>query len=113
MRIRNINSEFGMSIEFDSVEEMAEAIIDSGLNLPTDGLQEGRDYEVMETSNIKIFIAKNGKHSYQAGFQNEAAMVSFPEAQNYYSQESAVMALKNFADSPEKEKAIENWLDVQ
>jgi len=48
MRIRNINSEFGMSIEFDSVEEMAEAIIDSGLDLPTDGLQEGRDYEVID-----------------------------------------------------------------
>lgn len=43
--IRNINSAFGDSVEFLSVDEMEQAILNCGYNIPEDGLREGRDYE--------------------------------------------------------------------
>jgi hypothetical protein len=49
MTIRNINSAFGMSVNFDTVDEMATAIQASGYDLPEDGLKNGRDYEVVYT----------------------------------------------------------------
>lgn len=45
--IRNVNEMFGDSVEFDSVDEMAEAIVACGYDLPADGLEEGRDFEVV------------------------------------------------------------------
>ena len=50
--IRNINTEFGDSVEFESVEEMEQAIrelesMNGGEWMPEDGLREGRDYEVL------------------------------------------------------------------
>lgn len=45
--IRNINERYGAPIEFDTLEEMAEAIRACGYELPDDGLVEGRDYEVV------------------------------------------------------------------
>jgi hypothetical protein len=47
MTIKNINEKFGDPVEFESVEEMAQAIRDCGYDLPADGLVEGRDYEVI------------------------------------------------------------------
>ena len=44
MLVRNINTAFGDSIEFDSLEEMQEAIEELGY-MPEDGLKEGRDFE--------------------------------------------------------------------
>jgi hypothetical protein len=44
-KIRNINEAFGESVEFDSVNEMIQAIYNCGYELPEDGLVEGRDYE--------------------------------------------------------------------
>ena len=55
--IRNINPDFGMEAEFASVEDMQAAIekldelnplADGESWMPEDGLQEGRDYEVVE-----------------------------------------------------------------
>ncbi len=43
-RVINVNTSFGDDVEFDSVDEMANAINDMGL-MPEDGLIEGRDYE--------------------------------------------------------------------
>jgi len=42
---KNINEKFGDEIEFDTVEEMAAAIMACGYELPSDGLKENRDYE--------------------------------------------------------------------
>ena len=43
--IKNINDTYGDPIEFDTVEEMEQAIEACGYALPYDGLVEGRDYE--------------------------------------------------------------------
>ena len=43
--IRNVNENFGDSVEFDSVSEMEAAILACGYDLPADGLVEGRDFE--------------------------------------------------------------------
>jgi hypothetical protein len=48
MMIVNINEAFGDSVEFDTVQEMAECIQLSGYDLPFDGLREGRDYQEAE-----------------------------------------------------------------
>jgi hypothetical protein len=48
MKIRNINEAFGESVEFDSVNEMIQAICNCGYALPADGLIESRDYEVID-----------------------------------------------------------------
>ena len=48
MRIKNINECWGDPVSFDSVEEMAAAITNCGMELPEDGLVEGRDYMVLE-----------------------------------------------------------------
>lgn len=45
--IRNINSDFGDTVTFSSVEEMAAAVISRGYELPDDGLVEGRDYSYL------------------------------------------------------------------
>ena len=45
--IRNINDEFGDPVEFESVEEMEQAIQEMGYTIPEDGLKEGRDYEII------------------------------------------------------------------
>jgi len=45
MKIKNINENFGDSIEFDSVEEMEATVEACGYELPADGLLEGRDFE--------------------------------------------------------------------
>jgi len=50
--IRNINERFGEAVEFEAVDEMAQAIREldrlnpgEGYAVPEDGLVEGRDYE--------------------------------------------------------------------
>ena len=45
--LRNINENFGMGIEFESVAEMHDTIMACGYVIPEDGLIEGRDYEVV------------------------------------------------------------------
>ena len=42
----NINDKFGDQIEFDSLEDMKEDIQNCGYDIPSDGLQEGRDYKL-------------------------------------------------------------------
>lgn len=52
MRIRNINEYYGEDVEFDSVEEMEEALKnlfgDGVDHNPDEGLKEGVDYEIIE-----------------------------------------------------------------
>ena len=53
MKIRNINPEFGDCVEFDSIDEMIQALKEceqyDGIPwIPEDGLKEGRDYEVID-----------------------------------------------------------------
>ena len=52
MKIRNINPDFRMDVEFSSVAEMEAAIrkleqLNGGEWMPVDGLKEGRDYEIV------------------------------------------------------------------
>lgn len=42
--IRNINEQFGDPVDFENVEEMEQAILACGYELPEDGLQEDRDF---------------------------------------------------------------------
>lgn len=42
----NINENYGDQIEFDSLEDMKEGIQECGYDIPSDGLQEGRDYKL-------------------------------------------------------------------
>jgi hypothetical protein len=53
MTVRNINEKFGDQIEFDSVDEMGNAIKQCGYSLPEDGLKEGRDFEVVSEEEKK------------------------------------------------------------
>lgn len=46
MLYTNINDSFGDPISFHSLHDMGQAIQECGYNLPSDGLQEGRDYIV-------------------------------------------------------------------
>ena len=48
MKIRNINENYGDCVEFDSVEEMADAINETDCleNITADDLVEGVDYEI-------------------------------------------------------------------
>lgn len=50
-KIKNINDSFGEPIEFNSIEEMEQAILASGYELPQDGLREDRDYEIITDNN--------------------------------------------------------------
>ena len=49
LMIRNINDAYGDPITFGTLAEMEQAIRDSGYEIPSDGLEEGRDYEVVGT----------------------------------------------------------------
>lgn len=51
---RNINENFGDPIEFETLAEMAQAIRDCGYELPEDGLQEGRDYEIIDNITPRV-----------------------------------------------------------
>lgn len=44
----NITTHFGDNVTFNSLEEMEQAIRNSGYKIPDGGLVEGRDYEVEE-----------------------------------------------------------------
>lgn len=46
--IRNINDAYGDAVEFETVEEMKQAIEEMGYTIPEDGLKESRDYEVID-----------------------------------------------------------------
>jgi len=46
--IVNVNESLGDAVEFDSVEEMEQAILECGYELPEDGLKIGRDYQDVE-----------------------------------------------------------------
>lgn len=43
--IVNTNPRWGWPVTFETVEEMAQAIIDSGLEIPEEGLKENIDYQ--------------------------------------------------------------------
>ena len=45
--IRNINPSLGDTVEFASIEEMAQAVADCGYTTEDGELVEGRDYEVV------------------------------------------------------------------
>ena len=51
MKIKNINSQWGDPVEFETVEEMVEAIRECGFegcdDLKPDDLEEGVDYEII------------------------------------------------------------------
>ena len=44
---RNINSRYGDPISFSTLAQLENAIRECGYELPEDGLQEGRDYEIV------------------------------------------------------------------
>lgn len=56
MSIKNANPSYGDTVEFETPDEMAKAIIDCGYELPEDGPKEGRDYDV-----ISQYLSKIGK----------------------------------------------------
>ena len=62
-KIVNINDKWGDPIEFDSVEEMEDAIRKSGYDIPEGGLKVGVDYEEILESNSEVMYADviNGK----------------------------------------------------
>ena len=47
--IMNVNDTYGMPLLFTDVEHMERALQECGHVIPSDGLQEGRDYEVFNT----------------------------------------------------------------
>lgn len=48
MTIKNTNERYGDAVEFENVAAMENAIRACGYTLPEDGLQQGRDFEVVE-----------------------------------------------------------------
>jgi hypothetical protein len=54
MRIKNINPDFGDTVEFASISEMQKAIVACGYAIPADGLKEGRDYDIMKNEYVHV-----------------------------------------------------------
>jgi hypothetical protein len=52
--IKNINEKFGDPVEFENLFEMKKAIEESGFKIPSDGLKEGRDYEVIQPQSSSV-----------------------------------------------------------
>lgn len=82
--VRNINSNYGDSIEFNTVEELGEAIQQCGYDLPDDGLVEGRDYEIVctksQTTPCSLCGLPSGQHADNAKWVLCAECVDTDEA---------------------------------
>jgi hypothetical protein len=72
-KIRNINPDYGMDVEFDSVDEMINHVNTLATEMPgefehVDALNEGVDYEIIQEENMTLVILEDNCNGYGKEF---------------------------------------------